>query len=108
MDLNLRQREVAVIIGVDKTTIENWEQSRSNPNLRAWPAVLEFLGYNPLPEGRTIGEALRRHRWTLGLSCAEAAKTMDIDPGTLARWERGEREPQGRYLGLVEEFLDVQ
>jgi transcriptional regulator with XRE-family HTH domain len=35
----------------------------------------------------------------------EAAKRLGIDPGTLARWERGEREPAGVLLERVERFL---
>jgi len=73
MALNLLQREVAEIIGVDTTTVQNWEVQGVTPNLRAWPAVIKFLGYDPRPPGQTIGETLLRLRWTLGLSCAEAA-----------------------------------
>jgi len=35
-----------------------------------------------------------------------AAKRLGVDSGTLARWERGEREPAGALLGRVERFLD--
>jgi transcriptional regulator with XRE-family HTH domain len=36
----------------------------------------------------------------------EAAKGLGVYPGTLARWERGEREPVGVVLGRVRQFLD--
>jgi transcriptional regulator with XRE-family HTH domain len=36
----------------------------------------------------------------------EAAKRLGVDPSTLAKWERGEREPAGALLGRVERFLD--
>lgn len=88
LDLKLLQREVAVIIGVDKATIENWEYGNSTPNLRAWPGVIKFLGYDPRPLATTIGEKLRRHREGLGLSWAEAAKLMGVDPSTVTKWER--------------------
>lgn len=89
IDLNLLQREVADIFDVDKTTEFNWEAGTATPNLRTWPAVLEFLGYDaPRPSGRTVGEKLRRHREGLGLSWAEAARTMGVDPGTVSKWER--------------------
>jgi transcriptional regulator with XRE-family HTH domain len=29
------------------------------------------------------------------------AQQLGIDPGTLARWERGSRQPQGKYLARV-------
>lgn len=28
-----------------------------------------------------------------------------MDPGTLAKWEQGKREPQGAFLGWVKRFL---
>jgi transcriptional regulator with XRE-family HTH domain len=46
-----------------------------------------------------------RHRTSLGLSQKDAALKIGIDPGTLARWERGERKPTGASLGRVEQFL---
>jgi len=33
------------------------------------------------------------------------AARLGVDPGTLARWERGEREPKGSYVELVESIL---
>ena len=30
---------------------------------------------------------------------------MGVDPGTVARWERGERDPDGVPLGRVKVFL---
>lgn len=40
------------------------------------------------------------------LSQEESAKRLGVDPSTLARWERGEREPAGVFLDRVERFLD--
>lgn len=70
------------------------------------PGIIAFLGYNPLPEATTLAEKLVRHRTTLGMSQKEAAATLDVDPGTLAMWERGEREPEGDLLERVRSFLD--
>jgi transcriptional regulator with XRE-family HTH domain len=69
------------------------------------PAIIPFLGYNPLPEATTLGERLVRHRTTLGMSQKEAAQEIGVDQGTLARWERGEREPAGVMLDRVTRFL---
>jgi transcriptional regulator with XRE-family HTH domain len=87
MDLNLLQREVADIIGVDTTTVFNWETQGMTPNVRTLPKVIEFLGYDPRAPGPTIGEKLRRHREGLGLSWAEAATAMGVDPATVSKWE---------------------
>ncbi len=69
------------------------------------PAIIGFLGFNPLPEGRTVGEQLVLRRTSLGLSQEQAAKRIGVDPGTLAKWERGEREPQGVFATRVERFM---
>lgn len=72
------------------------------------PAIIGFLGYNPLPPATTPAEELVRRRTILGLSQKEAAKRIGVDPSTLAKWERGEREPTGRFLGRVKGFLDQE
>lgn len=90
---------------MDTATLFNWETQAIIPNLRAWPAVLGFLGYDPRPPGQTTGEKLRRHRVGLGLSLREAGRLLGVDPSTLWKWELAKRKPQGKHLDLVVEFL---
>jgi transcriptional regulator with XRE-family HTH domain len=47
LDLGLLQREVAERLGVDKTTVFNWERGRTTPLQAVRPALFEFLGYVP-------------------------------------------------------------
>jgi len=109
LGLKMLQRDMAKQLGVDKTTVFNWEANASSPEIRYMPAIIRFLGYNPLPEANGWGERLVRHRTSLGLSQKEAALKLGVDPGTLARWERGEREPAGVLRTRVERFLqDVE
>ncbi len=68
------------------------------------PAIIEFLGYNPLPEAKSLTGQLIRHRTSLGMSQKEAARRMLVDAGTLARWERDEREPQAGYWAASSSF----
>jgi transcriptional regulator with XRE-family HTH domain len=35
----------------------------------------------------------------------ESARRIGVDPSTLARWERGERQPTGALLKRAERFL---
>jgi DNA-binding transcriptional regulator YiaG len=69
------------------------------------PAVIRFLGYSPLPPPVTWAERLVRGRTALGLSRKASAAQMRVDQATLARWERGEREPTGRFALVAERFL---
>ena len=105
LGLKMLQRDVAEQIGVDKTSIYNWEANSAEPEIRYMPAIIDLLGYDPLPQPKSLAEGLIRRRTILGLSQKGAAKYMGVDPGTLARWERGERQPTGRFLSRVEEFL---
>ena len=99
------QKDVAEQLGVNKTSVFNWEANTSAPEIRYMPAIIRFLGYNPLPTVQAWGERLVRHRTTLGMTQKAAAGRLGVDQGTLARWERGEREPHGAFLGRVKRFL---
>jgi len=48
LDLGLFQKQVAEQIGVDKTTVSNWECHESSPQVHDMPAIIRFLGYNPV------------------------------------------------------------
>ena len=79
------QREVAERIGVGETSVFNWEANTVSPEIRHMPAIIRFLGYNPLPEAKSWGERLVRHRASMELTQGEAAKRLGVDPGTLVR-----------------------
>jgi len=85
---------------------DRWESNTATPELRYMPAIICFLGYDPQPEANGWGERLVRRRTSLGLSQRAAAQHLGIDPATLARWERGEREPTGRFLARALRFVD--
>ncbi|MGA2186647.1 MAG: helix-turn-helix transcriptional regulator [Bryobacteraceae bacterium] len=85
--------------------MHNWEVNAASPRIEYMPAVIGFLGYNPLPQASGWAERLVRQRTTLGLSQKNVARRLGVDPGTLAEWERGEREPGGALLARVKRFL---
>jgi site-specific DNA recombinase len=106
LGLKLFQKDVAEQLGVEKTSVFNWEGNRSSPEIRYMPAIIRFLGYDPLPDGNGWGERLVRRRSALGLTQKESAQRLGVDPSTLARWERGEREPAGEHLVRSKRFLN--
>ena len=71
----------------------------------AFFAIIRFFAHNPLPVSGW-DKRLVRHRTSLGLSQKEVARRLGVDLSTLARWERGEREPAGVLLGRAERFLN--
>jgi DNA-binding transcriptional regulator YiaG len=105
LDLGLFQSKVAEHIGVDTTTIHNWEGNKSVPAIRYIPAILRFLGYNPFPPALTLPERLATVRKMLGMSQRNLAEFLGVDPGTLQGWEAGQHEPIGRNVALIDRFL---
>jgi len=58
LELGLLQRDVAARLGVNKTTVYNWERKRTAPAPRIRPAVVAFLGHEPSPTCRGEGKPL--------------------------------------------------
>lgn len=105
LDLGLLQEQVARQIGVDATTIHNWERHRNSPHLPAIPKIIEFLGYAPCHTAKTLPEKVKSCRRLLGLTQKQMAKMIGIDPGTLAKFERGMGTPMETTLERIKGFL---
>lgn len=107
LDLELTRKATAKLLKVNEGSLGNWEKGRTAPEDRFYPALIAFVGYNPLPPPRTVGEAVRRERLTRGLSWRRLATMAGVDPTTIARLEadrpRMARRPVSavlRVLGL--------
>jgi transcriptional regulator with XRE-family HTH domain len=99
------QRQVAEEIGVDETTVFNWERNNARPQIHYLPRILEFLGYNPSPLPESLPDRFLMVRKTLGLTQKAFAKRLGIDPTTLARWERGKGTPSKKAQRIITGFL---
>jgi transcriptional regulator with XRE-family HTH domain len=107
LDLGLFQKDVAVAIGVDTTTVYNWEKGHSEPELRFIPRIFGFLGYEPqLPKPSTLGEKILQYRCLKGISQKDLAKRIGIDPTTLSRLERSRGSCLQSVLRKVSDFLE--
>jgi transcriptional regulator with XRE-family HTH domain len=107
LDLGLRQHDIAVLLGVCKGTLENWEQGLNEPEVRFLPAIIGFVGYDPNPEPETFAERIRAARRREGLSQRELARKLGLDPTTVQAWEAGEvRKPYPRFSRLFEEYVE--
>jgi site-specific DNA recombinase len=105
LTLKLLQRQVAKQIEVNVASIVNWENNLSKPKVSHMPAIIRFLGYNPLPPSNGWAERLVQARTAVGLTQREAAGRIGVDQCTLARWERSEREPTGAFAKRASHFL---
>ena len=109
LDLGLLQKEVAKKIGVNKSTITNWELNHNYPELRYIPAIIDFLGYWPYDTpADNLGQQIIAKRTMLGLSQKELARNLGVDPSTLGRWEQDKGQPLLKHRERLMSFLSSQ
>ena len=106
LDLGMHQKDVAARVNATTSTVTNWEKGRSHPRLYLLPKVIEFLGYDPFAiNATTIGKRIKYYRIQKGLSFRNLAKELGVDPGTLAKWERGITKARGKLGKRLSSFL---
>ncbi len=105
--MGLCQKDVALKIGSGTSSVTNWEKGRAEPEIRFLPAILAFLGYDPRPQPKTIGERLVAYRLAKGWARPQLAAELRVDPSTLARWETGKRAPWGIYVARIDKLLNA-
>ena len=105
LDLKLLQRQVADQIGVHEMTITSWEGNATFPEVRYMPAIIQFLGYNPIPAASSLPERLVTARRALGLSQRKMAAKLGVDPATVMGWEAGRHQPTGKSMELIGRIL---
>lgn len=106
MDRGLLQRQVAEQIGAHSYTLCLWELGRHQPEIRHWPGIIGFLGYDPHPEPVTFVEKLLAARRRTGLSQVKLAELLHVDPTSVGGWELGEQRPWRRTVERLEPILD--
>lgn len=104
LEQNLFQADVARLIGVEETSIYNWESNRSNPSIKNIPEIIKFLGYLPnIYPNKTLGEKLIYYRKVHGLSQKKLAVKLGIDQGTLRRIEKNSSASK---KSLIQKIID--
>ncbi len=101
LNLKLLQKQVADQIGVHELTIAGWEGNATVPEVRYMPAIIQFLGYNPIPAASSLADRLASARRALGLSQRKMAGKLGVDPATLMGWEAGRHKPTAKSLALI-------
>jgi transcriptional regulator with XRE-family HTH domain len=91
LDLKLTKRQLSFNIHASESTIYLWERNKVRPSLSQIPKIIEFLGRDPFErETEKLGDKIREYRRIHGLTQKKFAAQQEIDPTTLASWERGD------------------
>ncbi len=105
LDLGRTQAETAGELGVCTHTVRNWESGQTAPGVRHWRALIRFLGYDPHPAPRTLGERVSGARRVLGMTYRELASVLGVPADTIRGWEVDGCMPRERTRKQVEVFL---
>jgi transcriptional regulator with XRE-family HTH domain len=105
--LGLQRSEAAKLLGADERSLMFWERDEREPVVSAYPAVIEYLGYEPWPAPMSLGHALLAVRRRKGLEVRKAAALAGVDEGTWRRWERGEWKPTRRTLPRLDALIGI-
>ena len=105
-ELGLRQRDVAERLGCDLFTYINWEKDRTQPVASRFRPVLDFLGYDPMPEPQTLGERLEAKRRATGMTFDQVSAYLQWDPGSLSRYLDGTWRLSRERADILERFLN--
>jgi DNA-binding transcriptional regulator YiaG len=108
IDKKLFQKDVAPLIGASVESINHWETNTRKPEVRYYPRIMEFLGYCPIQYAKNFSELLILHRTHLGLSHRTLGKILNTDPGTISRWESGERNPYKKHQDRINNFFGTE
>ncbi len=106
-ELGLLQREVAARMGINHFTYINWEKDRTQPIASRFRPVIDFLGYDPMPEPRTLSERLEAKRRRAGITFFEVAEHLGWDEGTLMRYLNGTWPMPADRGRALNDFLDA-
>jgi transcriptional regulator with XRE-family HTH domain len=106
IERGLLQRDVAKSLRVDSMSIVNWEKRRTKVGARFVPAIIRWLGYDPLPEARSVAEWIVIERTRRGMARRQLARALRWDEGTLRQYEENRAEPDARRLAQLRVVLD--
>ena len=102
MDLGLTRKAAAKVIGTNEQSLKHWEEcSKTYIRPMFYPGIIAFLGYDPRPAAKTLGESIRRERLARGWSLARLAEEAQVDLATIRRMEANWLHLANRPIQLV-------
>jgi hypothetical protein len=81
LDLCRNRKETARDLVIDAVSLKNWEERRTEIEIRFYPRIIQWLGYDPLPTPSTRRQQIEIERTAeVGLESAWPTK-----PGSMRR-----------------------
>ena len=102
---HLFQTQVAKILAVEKTTIQNWERGVSEPMIHQVPKIIQLLGYDPEPVPTELGQRIAYCRRLLGFTQEDLGKVLSVGSVAIWQWESGRSLPPQPKLQYLQSLL---
>jgi ribosome-binding protein aMBF1 (putative translation factor) len=107
LDRGMNRKTAAKELRIDPISLKNWEEARTEVEVRLYPQILMWLGYDPMPQPKSVGEQMRNARLARGWSRKRLATAADIDEGTVKRLEADTRNMARRSRDRVLRVLSL-
>lgn len=91
--LRMTQVQAAREFGVCDLPYIKWEADRTRPGIANWPAIVRFLGFDPIPAPTDFSEATGALMRDLGADRRRLAVMLDVDVKSVFNWERSTSIP---------------
>ncbi|MBK8231018.1 MAG: helix-turn-helix domain-containing protein [Candidatus Eisenbacteria bacterium] len=98
MDRGFTQSTLASRLGRTARAVADWESGLTKPLASSWGLIAEVLGADLLPDGADIEARVWSARWRLGLTRAELAEKVGLDPRTIRNVEQERYRPSHESL----------
>ncbi|WPV67565.1 helix-turn-helix transcriptional regulator [Chitinophaga sp. LS1] len=106
LEKRMLQKEVANFIGVTEDCVTLWENNRSNPTVKYYPKIIEFLGYFPFEiDTSSLAGKIKYYRYVNGFSQEDLAKNLGVNESTVFHYEKGTHKPKGRLRHILSFLL---
>lgn len=112
----LFQRDLAMLFGVEKTSVQNWERGVGAPCIHVVPKIIEFLGYDPEAVPTSLPRRIAYARRRLGYTQEELAEAIVAALSKFGSGNPGNRFPTTlscrrwraywRILGLTSTYFE--
>jgi DNA-binding XRE family transcriptional regulator len=104
--LGLKTERAAAHFQIAAWSYRAWELGRSEPSARNFPALINWLGYEPWSAPQSLGERLRAERRRRGLFAREVGRLIGTSETVIINCE-GEREIARPARARIEAFLNA-